>query len=90
MAFNHVLELSSKSGNKLSFLLSPLSLQLTMRMMANSIVSKTPFKKASKDFWAWRPLCRLALSAPKTGQKDERLTTSGALIGYNYFGMEWA
>ena len=28
--FNHVLELSSKSGNKLSFLLSPLSLKLAL------------------------------------------------------------
>ncbi len=28
--------------------------------------------------------------APRQAKKDERLTTSGELIGYDYFGVEWS
>lgn len=87
--FNHVLELSSKSGNKLSFLLSPLSLQLTDAHDGKQYSVENAFQ-ASKVFEHGGPYVDLLSAPPRQAKKDERLTTSGALIGYNYFGMEWS
>ena len=47
--FNHVLEMSSKSGNKLSFLLSPLSLKLADEQDGNLYSVENAFQ-ASKVF----------------------------------------
>ena len=87
--FNHVLELSSKSGNKLSFLLSPLSLQITDEHDGMQYSVENAFQ-ASKVFENGGPYLDLLDTPPRQVKKDERLTTSGELIGYNYFGMEWS
>ena len=68
--FKQVLELSSKSGNKLSFPLSPFSLKITDEHDGNPYSVENAFQA-------------------RQARKDERLMTSGELIGYNYFGMEW-
>lgn len=86
--FNNVLELSSKSGNKLSFLLSPLSLQLTDDESGEQYSVENIFQ-ASKVFEHGGPFTDLLTAAPRQAKKDERLKTSGELIGYNDFGMEW-
>ena len=87
--FNHVLELSSKSGNKLSFPLSPLSLKLTNEHDGREYSVENAFY-ASKVFEHGGPYIDLLNAPPRQAKKDERLTASGELIGYNYFGMEWS
>lgn len=86
--FNNVLELSSKSGNKLSFLLSPLSLQLTDEQSGGQYSVENIFQ-ASKVFENAGPFTDLLDAPPRQAKKDERLHSSGDLIGYNDFGMEW-
>lgn len=87
--FNQVLELSSKSGNKLSFPLSPLSLKLTDEQDGGQYSVENIYQ-ASKVFEHGGPYLDLLTAPPRQAKKDERLTTSGELIGYNYFGMEWS
>ena len=87
--FNQVLELSSKSGNKLSFPLSPLSLKLTDAQDGGQYSVENIYQ-ASKVFEHGGPYLDLLTAPPRQAKKDERLTTSGELIGYNYFGMEWS
>lgn len=86
--FSQVLELSSKSGNELSFLLSPLSLKLTDERSGEQHSVENIFQ-ASKVFEHGGPFTDLLTVSPRQAMKDERLKTSGALIGYNDFGMEW-
>lgn len=86
--FNNVLEMSSKSGNKLSFLLSPLSLKLTNDDGSQYSVENA--FQSSMIFEDGGPYIDLLTVAPRQAKKDERLMTSGELIGYNYFGMEWS
>ncbi|MGP4712944.1 DarT1-associated NADAR antitoxin family protein [Psychrobacter sp. DM8] len=86
--FSNVLEMSSKSGNKLSFLLSPLSLQLTDEDSGGQYSVENIFQ-ASKVFERGGPFTDLLTTAPRQAKKDERLHHSGQLIGYNDFGMEW-
>ena len=87
--FNHVLELSSKSGNKLSFLLSPLSIKLTNENGGEQYSVENAFQ-SSMVFEDGGPYIDLLSAPPRQAKKDERLITSGELIGYNYFGMEWS
>ena len=87
--FNHVLELSSKSGSKLSFLLSPLSLKLTNENGGEPYSVENAFQ-SSMVFEDGGPYTDLLTAPPRQAKKDERLITSGELIGYNYFGMEWS
>ena len=86
--FSHVLELSSKSGNKLSFLLSPLSLQLANENGDGNYSVENIFQ-ASKVFENGGPYVDLLTAPPRQAKKDERLRTSGELTGYNDFGMQW-
>ncbi|ERL55901.1 hypothetical protein M917_1145 [Psychrobacter aquaticus CMS 56] len=86
--FSHVLELSSKSGNKLSFPLSPLSLKLTNDDGSQYSVENA--FQSSMIFEDGGPYTDLLSVPPRQTRKDERLITSGELIGYNYFGMEWS
>ena len=87
--FNHVLELSSKSGNKLSFLLSSLSQKLTNENGGEPYSVENAFQ-SSMVFEDGGPYTDLLSAPPRQAKKDERLITSGELIGYNYFGMEWS
>lgn len=86
--FNHVLELSSKSGNKLSFLVSPLSLKITDEHDGRQYSVENAFQ-ASKVFEHGGPYIDLLTAPPRQAKKDGRLSHSGALIGYDYFGMQW-
>ena len=86
--FKQVLELSSKSGNKLSFLLSPLSLKLTNEHDGIQY-SVENLLQASKVFEDGGPYPNLLTVPPRQAKKDERLISSGELIGYNYFGTAW-
>lgn len=86
--FSSVLEMSSKSGNKLSFLLSPLSLQLTDEHSGGRYSVENIFQ-ASKVFERGGPFTDLLDAPPRQAKKDERLHHSGQLIGYNDYGMEW-
>ena len=87
--FSHVLELSSKSGNKLSFPLSPLSLQITNEQDGQQYSVENAFQ-SSMVFEDGGPYTDLLRVAPRQAKKDERLMTSGELIGYDYFGLEWS
>lgn len=86
--FSNVLELSSKSGNKLSFLLSPLSLKLINDGGSQHYSVENAFQ-ASMVFEYGGPFVDLLDAAPRQVKKDARLMSSGELIGYNYFGIEW-
>lgn len=84
--FKHVLELSSKSGNKLSFLLSPLSLKLANPQDGQQHSVENIFQ-SSKIFECGGPYLDLLSAPPRQAKKDERLITSGELIGYQYFDV---
>lgn len=86
--FKQVLEMSSKSGNKLSFLLSPLTLKLTDEHNGSQHSVENIFY-ASKVFEHGGPFTDLLEVPPRHAKKDERLQSSGKLIGYNDFGIEW-
>ena len=86
--FKHVLELSSKSGEKLSFLLNPFSLQLASN--DDQIYSVENAFYASKVFQQGGPYTDLLKAAPRQAKKDERLSHSGELFGYDYFGLQWS
>lgn len=86
--FSHVLELSSKSNNKLSFLLSSLSLKIADGLDGQHYSVENAFQ-SSMIFEYGGPYADLLNVSPRQAKKDERLMTSGELIGYNYFGMEW-
>ena len=85
--FKNVLELSTKSGNKLSFPLSPYSLQITNDDGQNYSVENA--FQASKVFEQGGPYLDLLTEKPRQARKDDRLISSGELTGYDYFGMEW-
>ena len=85
--FKNVLELSTKSGNKLSFPLSPYSLQVTNDDGQKCSVENA--FQASKVFEKGGPYLDLLTEKPRQARKDERLISSGELTGYDYFGMEW-
>ena len=72
--FNHVLELSSKSGNKLSFLLSPLSLKLTNENGGEPCSVENAFQ-SSMVFEDGGPYIDLLSAPPRQAKKDERLMT---------------
>lgn len=86
--FKQVLELSSKSGNKLSFALSPFSLQLANEYDGQQYSVENALQ-SSKVFEHGGPYSDLLNAPPRQAKKDERLITSGEIIGYNYFGVEW-
>lgn len=85
--FKNVLELSTKSGNKLSFPLSPYSLQITNDDGQKYSVENA--FQASKVFEQGGPYLDLLTEKPRQTRKDKRLISSGELTGYDYFGMEW-
>lgn len=85
--FKNVLELSTKSGNKLSFPLSPYSLQITNDDGQKYSVENA--FQASKVFEKGGPYLDILTEKPRQARKDERLISSGELTGYDYFGMEW-
>nr|WP_228724584.1 hypothetical protein [Psychrobacter sp. KCTC 72983] len=67
--FKHVLELSSKSGEKLSFLLNPSSLQLVSNDDQTYSVENAFY--ASKVFQQGGPYTDLLKAAPRQARKDE-------------------
>ena len=85
--FKNVLELSTKSGNKVSFPLSPYSLQITNDDGQKYSVENA--FQASKVFEQGGPYLDLLTEKPRQARKDDRLISSGELTGYDYFGMEW-
>lgn len=85
--FKNVLELSTKSGNKLSFPLSPYSLQITNDDGQKYSVENA--FQASKVFEQGGAYLDLLTEKPRQARKDDRLISSGELTGYDYFGMEW-
>ena len=87
--FAKVLELSSKSGDKLSFALSPLSLQLFNDYDGQQYSVENAFQ-SSQVFEYGGPYTDLLTAPPRQVKKDERLITSGELISYNYFSLEWS
>ena len=86
--FKNVLELSSKSGNKLSFPLSPVSLKITNEADGKQYSVENAYQ-ASKMFERGGPFVDLLDAAPRQAKKDERLVTSGDITGYDYFGLVW-
>lgn len=85
--FKNVLELSTKSGNKLTFPLSPYSLQITNDNGEHFSVENA--FQASKVFEKGGPYLDLLTEKPRQARKDDRLISSGDLTGYDYFGMQW-
>ncbi len=87
--FKNVLEMSSKSGNKLSFLLNPSSLMLRHDVDGKSYSVENAFY-ASQVFESGGPYTDLLTAPPRQAKKDARITTSGNLMYYDYCGMEWS
>lgn len=86
--FKSVLEMSSKSKEKLSSELSAFYLKLTDEKTGQQYSVENAFQ-SSKVFENGGPFRDLLTVSPRQVRKDERLHNSGALTGYDYFGMEW-
>lgn len=86
--FKNVLELSSKSKDKLGISLSAFYLKLTDDKTGEQYSVENAFQ-SSKLFENGGPFRDLLTVSPRQARKDERLHNSGALTGYDYFGMEW-
>ncbi|WP_019672523.1 DarT1-associated NADAR antitoxin family protein [Psychrobacter lutiphocae] len=86
--FKNVLELSSKSGNKLSFPLSSDRLKITNEEDGKKYSVENAYQ-ASKVFEKGGPYIDLLTVPPRQAKKDSRLLNSGDITGYDYFGMIW-
>ncbi len=86
--FKKVLELSSKSKDKLSVPLSGFYLKLTDQDTGQQYSVENIFQ-SSKVFEHGGPYTDLLTVPPRKARKDERLQNSGKLIGYKFQGIEW-
>jgi hypothetical protein len=82
-----LLEVSTKSDEKLGQRLSAFSLKIKSEIGEISIESAF---QGSKVFELGGPYTDIYKKDSRGAKRDERLKQSGKLIGFNYFGLEWS
>lgn len=85
---DNILEISSKSSNKLGIDLSAFNLTFTTLKKNNTFTVESAFQ-SSKKFEFGGPYKDLIDKDPRTAKKDIRLKTSGNLISFIFFNQEW-
>lgn len=83
-----VLEISSKSENKLGVNLSAFNLTITTLKKNNTFSVESAFQ-SSKKFELGGPYKDLLEKDSKSAKKDTRLKNSGRLISFIFFNEEW-
>jgi len=84
-----VLEVSSASENSLGEQLSAFNLTFTTRGLGRAIPVECAFQ-GSKVFENDGPFPNLMDARPLDAKRDPRLQSSGRLIGFRFFGQDWA
>ena len=91
---HRVLEISSKSDSQLGVRLSAFNLKLRSEGPDNSLPDNSLYIEnvfqSSKVFENGGPYTDLLFVSPKDAKRDERLQSSGKLIGFNYLGKMWS
>lgn len=81
-----LLEVSTKSEEKLGRRLSAFNLKIQTEMGEISIESAY---QGSKVFKSGGPYTDIYGKDSRSAKKDERLQSSGPLVGFNFFGQKW-
>ena len=81
-----LLEVSTKSEEKLGQRLSAFNLKIQTEVGEISIESAY---QGSKVFKSGGPYTDIYGKDSRSAKKDERLQTSGPLVGFNFFGQKW-
>jgi hypothetical protein len=81
-----VLEISSKSDQPLGVSLS--AFNLTLQLEGRTMTVESVFQ-GSKVFEGGGPFHELYEASSRDAKTDERIRSSGRLIGFNLFGQEW-
>ncbi|MFO0963726.1 MAG: hypothetical protein U0625_12610 [Phycisphaerales bacterium] len=84
---NSVLEVSSKSPDPVGVSLSAFNLRL--RAESGDIMSVEAAYQGSKVFASGGPFRDIYRMPSIDAKRDERLRTSGPIIGFDYFGQRW-
>lgn len=82
------LEISSKSDQELGVALSSFNLKFTTLKKKITLTVETAFQ-GSKVFKEGGPFRDIFSMSPKDAKRDPRLRNSGALVGFDFFGVEW-
>ena len=85
---DNILEISSKSSEKLGVNLSAFNLTFTTLKKNNTFSVESAFQ-SSKKFEFGGPYKDLLDKDPRTAKKDIRLKTSGKLVSFIFFNQEW-
>lgn len=83
-----VLEISSKSRKELGVALSAFNLTFTTIKQNRTFSVECAFQ-GSKVFEHGGPYIDIFNKTSREAKKDERLRSSGRLIGFRFFGMDW-
>lgn len=85
---DRVLEVSSKSKERLGTALSAFNLTLASSVHPDGIRVECAFQ-GSKVFEHGGPYSDIYGMAPREAKRDNRLRTSGRLTGFRYLGLDW-
>lgn len=88
LGISKVLEVSSKSREQLGVALSAFNLTFTTVKRKNKFTVECAFQ-GSKVFERGGPFTDIFERTSREAKKDERLRTSGRLIGFRFFGTDW-
>ena len=85
---SEVLEVSSKSREELGVALSAFNLTFTTIKHSRTFSVECAFQ-GSKVFESGGPFVDIFGMTSREAKKDERLRSSGRLIGFRFFGVDW-
>lgn len=85
---DRILEISSKSELALGVNLSAFNLMITTMKKSQTFSVESAFQ-SSKKFKNGGPYIDILGKDSRSAKKDERLKTSGELIGFEFFNTEW-
>ncbi|MFQ2241364.1 DUF6977 family protein [Aeromonas dhakensis] len=88
VGINRVLEVSSKSREELGIALSAFNLTFTTIKYSRTTSVECAFQ-GSKIFEHGGPFLDIFDMTSREAKKDERIRSSGRLIGFRFFGIEW-
>lgn len=83
----HVLEVSTKSEEKIGVRLSAFNLKV--KTLDGVLIPLESAYQGSKVFENGGPFTDLFFAEPRDAKQDERLKTHGALIGFKFADVEW-
>jgi hypothetical protein len=88
LSVGQILEISSKSLDTLGVALSAFNLTIQTVRKERSFSVEAAYQ-GSKVFERGGPFVDLLSSSPRDAKRDPRLTNSGRLVGFRFFGQAW-